>query len=263
MGRLRGCLWLTAGLVVAVLAGVIAYVTLSQAASRSAGEEAGPTVEVVVAARAIDVRSQLAAEDLTLQEMPVRTAPEGAIREIGQAAGQLTTVDLYPGEIIVARRLLDPNTIAPDGRMALVISDDQVLMAIPTEDLLSQVGILKAGDHVDLLFTLPFPTGSAIGGVVGGGQVEEQPMTFNLLQNVTIAAVVGGPTSTGETEGAPRALLLTVGPQDALVLKYVRDQGGIQDVVLRPPGVEEPYEIDPVDMDYMINRYQIPTEVGR
>jgi hypothetical protein len=31
MGRLRGCLWLTAGLVVALLAGVVAFVTLSRA----------------------------------------------------------------------------------------------------------------------------------------------------------------------------------------------------------------------------------------
>jgi pilus assembly protein CpaB len=216
----------------------------------------------VVAARPIAVRSQLAAEDLDQQEMPVQLAPEGYVRSIEDAAGMLTTIDLYPGEVIVARRLLDPNTIAPDGRLALVISDEEVLMAIPTVDLMSKVGILKAGDHVDLLFTMPFPVGSAIGGVVGRTG-EPQPMTFSLLQNVSIAAVVGGPTATGQTEGEARALLLTLSPQDALVLKFVRDQGGVQDIILRPPGVEEPYDVDPVDMDYMINRFQIPTELGR
>jgi len=218
-GRLRGCLWLTAGLVVAVIAAVLAYITIERyAVGSGAGDAAtGPTVAVVVAARAIPVRSQLVPEDLDIQEMPVRMVPEGAVGEIEGAAGQLTTVDLYPGEIVVARRLLDPNTIAPDGRLALVISDEEVLMAIPTADLMSQVGILKAGDHVDLLFTLPFPVGSAIGGIAGRTD-EDQPMTFSLLQNVTIAAVVGGPTATGESEGAPRALLLTIRDRALILL---------------------------------------------
>jgi pilus assembly protein CpaB len=249
-------------LIVAVIAAVVAYITVSRPADLGP-VDAGPTVPVVVAARAIPVRSQLVPEDLDVIEMPVRVVPETAVGDIEAAAGQLTTVDLYPGEIIVARRLLDPNTIAPDGRLALVINDEEVLMAIPTVDLMSQIGILKAGDHVDLLFTLPFPVGSAIGGIAGAGGEEEEPMTFSLLQNVTIAAMVGGPTATGETEGEPRALLLTLSPQDALVLKYVRDQGGIQDIVLRPPGVEEVYDVDPVDIEYMINRFQIPTEIGQ
>jgi pilus assembly protein CpaB len=252
-------------LIVAVIAGVVAYITIARLQEPGAGDlDTGPTVPVVVAARAIPVRSQLVPEDLDVMEMPVRMVPETAVGEIETAAGQLTTVDLYPGEIIVARRLLDPNTIAPDGRLALMINDDQVLMAIPTADLMSQIGILKAGDHVDLLFTLPFPVGSAIGGIAGTTG-EPEPMTFSLLQNVTIAAVVGGPsaTGTGDSEGAPRALLLTLSPQDALVLKFVRDQGGIQDVVLRPPGVDEVYDVDPVDIEYMINRFRIPTEIGQ
>ena len=52
-------------------------------------------------------------------------------------------------------------------------------------------------------------------------------------------------------------------PQDALVLKYVKDAGGILDIVLRAPGAEQPFDVEPVDVDYILNRYQIPTEVGR
>jgi pilus assembly protein CpaB len=116
---------------------------------------------------------------------------------------------------------------------------------------------------VDLLFSLDVPVGAALGGPSFGADQTEQ-MTFNLLQNITIAAVVGGPTGTGGREDTkPIALLLTVSPQDALVLKYVKDAGGIPDIVLRPPGVEGPYETEPVDIDYVIDRYQIPTETGR
>ena len=90
-----------------------------------------------------------------------------------------------------------------------------------------------------------------------------ESVTFNLLQNVTIAAIVTSQTATGGESGAARAILLTVSPQDALVLKYAMDAGGIVDIVLRSPGTERPFSIDPVDVDYMINRYRIPTVVGR
>jgi hypothetical protein len=47
------------------------------------------------------------------------------------------------------------------------------------------------------------------------------------------------------------------------MLKYVLDAGGIMDVVLRAPGVEQPFTTEPVDVDYLIRRYQTPIEVGR
>ena len=47
------------------------------------------------------------------------------------------------------------------------------------------------------------------------------------------------------------------------MLKYVKDAGGTLDMVLRAPGAEQPAEADPVDVDYVIKRYKLPTEVGR
>jgi pilus assembly protein CpaB len=174
--------------------------------------------------------------------------------------GKITMVDLYPGEIVLAQRLADPNVVSGDGRQALVVSEGQVLMAFPASDLMSEVGILKPGDHVDLLFSLNFP-GTATGGEGGGG---ERQATFDLLQNVTIAALVGGETTTGGTsQGPPKALLLTIAPQDALVLKYVKDAEGTLDIVLRGPGDTGPDDTNPVDVDIMINRYNIPAGPGR
>jgi pilus assembly protein CpaB len=276
MGRMRGCLWLTAGLVVAVLAGAVAFITLNRALGTQTGGGvlAGPQVQVVVAARTIEVRAQLAAEDLELKEFPVEAAPEGYVGELEEAVGRITLVELYPGEVILAQRLVDPNVISGDGRLALVVVEDQVLMAFPARDLMSQVGVLKPGDHVDMLFSLDFPVARGLvaapaegeeaeggGAGAGAGQQEEQA-TFNLLQNVTIAAIVTAPSGEGQA-GEPEAILLTVSPQDALLLKYAKDAGGEADIVLRAPGAEGPFDTDPVDVDYMINRYRIPTEVGR
>ncbi len=271
MGRLRGFLWLVAGLVIAAAAALVAFTTLSRATAQRAGQAvSGPQVQVVVAARAITVRSLLTAADLQVKSVAVEAAPEGAIREAAAAIGRLTLVDLYPGEIILAQRLVDPNVISGDGRQALVVSGEDVLMAFPTGDLMSRTGILKPGDHVDLLFSLGFPAAAAAAGGEGGAAQREQTTTFNLLQNVTIAAIVGGSTPgggsaiTGSTaSAAPNAILLTVSPQDALVLKHAKDKGAILDIVVRAPGNERPSTAEPVDLDYIINRYRIPIGAGR
>jgi pilus assembly protein CpaB len=256
MGRLRGCLWLTAGLVVAVLAGGVAFISLQRATAAGTVDniDAATLVPVVVAREAIVVRSQLTVDNLELIEVPVDTTPEGAIGSVDQAVGKITLVDLYPGEIILAQRLLDPNVITGDGRLALVVADGEVLMAFPAQDLMSRIGVLKPGDHVDLLFSLEFTQGA---------EEDEAQVTFNLLQNVTIAAIVGSQNDDGTVDGQPAALLLTVSPQDALHIKYAKDAGGIVDIVLRAPGVEQPFSVEPVDVDYMIRKYGIPIGAGR
>jgi pilus assembly protein CpaB len=252
-------LWLIAGLVVAVLAGAVAFISLQRATEASTIDEldAALLVQVVVAAQEIEVRGQLTVDNLALVEVPVDTTPEGAIGSIEEAEGKITLVDLYPGEIILAQRLLDPNVLTGDGRLALVVADGEVLMAFPTQDLMSRVGVLKPGDHVDLLFSLYFASDGE------GQEGEEAQVTFDLLQNLTIAALVGQKNDDGSLKGVPDALLFTVSPQDALVLKYAKDAGGIMDIVLRPPGIEHPYSTEPVDVDYLIRKYDIPVGMGR
>jgi pilus assembly protein CpaB len=222
-------------------------------------------VKVVTAAKAAAVRTLLTADMLGVKELPVQTVPDGYLTDPNQAAGKMTTTELAPGEILLASRLIDPNVVANNGRMALVMNQDQVLLAFPANDLMNSLGILKAGDHVDLFFSLPVADRTAATQASAGPQSEDLA-TFDALQNVTIAAVVSGDTNNDQTNPAPgqaKALLLTVSPQDALTLKYLKDAKAVMDVVLRAPGAEQPFETEPVDMDRIINQYRIPAAIGR
>jgi pilus assembly protein CpaB len=259
MARLRGFIWLAAGLVVAALAGIVAFVTLSTAAPMEGDQPmvSPPSVSVVVAARRVEVRSLLTAEDLELRDIPVDAVPETALRDVEDGVGRITMVDLYPGEILLDQRVLDPDVLAADGRTAVLINDDQVLMAFPAGDLMSQLNVLKRGDHVDLLVTMNLPPDALTEapGVVRAEGEGTEPTTFSLLQNVIVSQIMRGGE---EGEGGARAFLFTVDPQDALLLKYVKDTDGTMDVVLRAPGVEGEFELFPVELDYLINRYQVP-----
>ena len=65
--------------------------------------------------------------------------------------------------MLLSQRLTDPNVVTGDGRKALVIAENEVLTAFPASDLLSKVGVLKPGDHVDMLFTVKFTAGAQQG----------------------------------------------------------------------------------------------------
>lgn len=271
MSHMRGFIWFAAGIVLALLAGFVAYSTLTRVAETPVEEgAAGPTISIVVANRNIPARTLLTQEDMTVVDFPAGAAPDGQISALDEAVGKLTLVAIYGGEPVLEQKLIDPNITGADGRNAVFLNEDQVLMAVPAQDLFSRVGVLKPGDRVDLLYSLSFPENRGIGGADDAEKSEQS--TFALLQNVTIVGMIGAIEPIDETApeevaaattGRPDSLLVTLPPQDALTLKYLIDAGGVLDVVMRAPGVERPFEVDPVDIDYLINRYSIPTGPGR
>jgi pilus assembly protein CpaB len=261
MARTRGCIWLVAGVIVALLAAVVGYVVLSRQAGEGPGagaQDAGATVTVVAATGAIPIGAALTADQITEKVVPVQAAPEGYIADADEAVGKITLTDLAPGEILLAARLAEPNVASGDGRIALVMDRDNVLMAFPADDLMNSLGLLKPGDHVDLLFTMRFT--DRTGGVEGD---TEELVTFKAIENQPIAAIVGGEADENGNATQAKALLLTVSPEDAITLKYLKDAGAVMDVVLRAPGAEQPFDVDPMDVDRLINEYRIPAAIGR
>ncbi len=55
--------------------------------------------------------------------------------------------------------------------------------------------------------------------------------------------------------------MLALAPQDALVLKHLKDTGAIFDLVLRAPTSTELFDTVPVTSEYLIERFQIQTTI--
>jgi pilus assembly protein CpaB len=234
----------------------------------------------------IPIQTLLTEDDLTVVQVPVELASPNALGSFESAVGKITKVPLVTGEILMRHHLADPTNI--QGDVAFVIEDDQVLMAFPADDLMSQINILQPGDLVDILVSLEQPVLPGQVGFTDATGEEEQPedvlFTFNALQRVTISAFVveittsprqaSSTTATGtrsaEPEGTPQptptpepsqiepqAVLLALDPQDALILKHLKDAGGIVDIVLRAPTSNQIFELNPVMPEYMRDRYDL------
>lgn len=242
-------MWLAAGLLLAVMAGAVAFITMQRTLSAYAKPVEEPKAPVLVAARDIPLQTVIAAGDVRVRQVPPDMIPPDALTDPQGAVGQLTTADIANGEIILRRRLIAPDYVGP--KAAFVMDPKQVVVAFPASDLLTSIGIVRPGDHVDLMLTYDF----------GKNVTGAAPMinTLTVLQDLRIAALITGPGQGGQP-GPPVAILLALDPQDALMLKYLRDAGAAADLALRSPAAKGLFDVVPVDGQYILRKFQVRWE---
>ncbi len=277
MSRVSGCLWLVVGLVLALVAGGVVFVTLQRATVSN--NQGGPavTTSVVVVARPLQAGTLLTESDLTTQQLPATALPAGALTRISDASGQVTTIDLDIGEMILAHHLTQPDVTGAN--LGFTLSEGQVAVTLAADDLLSQAQLIQPGSRVDILYSLEIETlanSTALGDNLGdngatGAKREKQWFTFGTLQGVTVVSVIRSGTA-GKAEasgllsgggGAPvlgsaYAYILALDSQDALALKYLKDAGAVMDLAIRNVADETEHETRPVDLPYLIDKYQLP-----
>jgi hypothetical protein len=213
------------------------------------------------------------------------------VSDVSDVIGQISMIEMTAGEILMRHHLADPTNIGTQD-LGFIIEEDQVVMAFPATDLMSQVDVLQAGDLVDILMSVEVPVlpDETSGLVASEGQAAEEDetlFTFNALQRVTIQAIVievlpeqrttGAATTTTRTTlgGTPaptatpgperleaQAILVALSQQDALVLKHLKDAGGIADIVLRAPTADRIFDLEAVSAEYLKDRYELVETPG-
>lgn len=289
MNRTRGILLALLGIGVIVV-GVVFVASLVRPMAIAAPQPTPRpplTVPVVVVTHDVPLNVALQASDLGLVDMPIELAPKGALTDINAGVGMVTKVQLVGGEMLMQHHLADPTNTTRD--YAFTIRNDQVLMAFPTTDLMSQIKILQPGDQVDILVSVeesvrPESASDSAVSDAEDAEPEDELFTFSALQRTSISAVVvevtqrqsssssssrastglaaagatPQPTPTPEPEDIkPQAILLALAPQDALVLKHLKDAGGVFDIVLRSPTSTQRFELSPVSAEYVKDQYQL------
>jgi pilus assembly protein CpaB len=240
------------------------------------------TAKVLIITHDVAIGSLLTANDMVQVDMPIELVPRDALTDLAQADGKMVKENMVANEVVLAHNLADPTNAAGD--LAFVIGDNQVLMAFPSDDLMSGLGVLQPGDNVDILVSIDQVV--EVIPATGQSTTQEQQtinelFTFDALQRVVIQAVIAdvvqqegtapvAATVVQNASGTPvptptpipgarkmRAYLLAVSPQDALVLKHLKDAGGTFDIVLRSPTSKESFELSPVMSDYLNDRYEL------
>jgi pilus assembly protein CpaB len=239
-------------------------------------EEIVVKTSVVVLTRDLSLGDLIKDNDIQLVEAPVDIVPRNALTRLDEAVDRIVKSDLVQGEILLASNLANPTMENND--LAFILSEDHVLMAFPADDLMSTESMIERGDIIDIFATFDQEI-ETIGELPTTEGEEQEPetrtFTVDTLQKVSVTAlvleVIGEEENTGnaplgletgeEAEEAPepetriRAYLLALPPQEALILKHLKDTGAIFDIVLRAPTSRQQFDLTPVTAEYIIELY--------
>jgi pilus assembly protein CpaB len=268
--RTRGILLLLVGLVL-IAAGVVAVFLLTQqVVTPRAAPTAVPVVKspVVIVTHDISLGALLKAEDLSILEVPAETVPRDAMTSIDEAAGKYVKTELVQGEMVLLHNLANPTNINHD--LAYTLSEDHVLMAISFSDTMTSMGIIQRGDIIDIFVTRtdmvqPTPAPGEPTPEPGKGKVPKL-FTFDANQKMSVTAMVMDVVVSGEqnAEATPtpgqtkyviHSYLLAMNPQDALVLKHLKDTGAQFDLVIRAPTSTKKFDLTPITEEYIVELY--------
>ncbi len=263
------------GIIVAVVGILLialgAYAVVRLVQNTSEPEEA-PVAEVevvtqtvVVASRDLFLGTLITSGDVITKEVPVEATPREFVVSVEDAVDKILKVDMVGGEILTPQNLANPTDVTHD--IAWVMSETHVLMAFPATDLISRLSIVQRGDIVDFYATIS----SEIETINENGETEIQTtrLTLDSMQRVEITALVADiivndeqvRAEAGEDETVPRrsvniqAYLLALDPQDALILKFLKDSGANFDLVLRAPTSTGQFNLTPVTAEYLQELY--------
>ena len=231
------------------------------------------TTDIIITTHDLAVGAVINREVVQIATVPVSLVPRDALLTIEAALGKIAIVHLIQGEMVLQHHLADPTNVSHD--IGYTIAEDQVLIAFPSTDLMSTLGVLQRGDNVDIFASMTVEVSPTLT-TPGTGTTEEEKLsrlfTFDAFQRVKISAIVadvvassGSTTPTqGQAQPTPnpasvkvKAYLLALNAQDALVLKNMRDAGAVFDIVLRSPTSNELFDISPVTVDYLLQRYKL------
>jgi pilus assembly protein CpaB len=268
--RTKIVLIIVAGLILVVI-GIFASATLIQRLRPSqepeAVEEVTVKTDVVVMTRDLYLGDTIASGDVKLTSVPVEIAPRNVLTSIEEAVGKIVKTDLIQGEMLLSHNLASPTNSNND--LSFFLSDNHVLMAFPADDLMSRESMIKTGDIVDIFatFTEKVKTVGETTTTDQDDEPETRTFTVDAMQNVTVTAMVldviveedeSNTLLDGETvddtrpEAKIEAYLLALDPQDALILKHLKDTDAIFDIVLRAPTSTVQFYLTPVTEEYII-----------
>ena len=222
---------LIAALAALVLAATGAVVLLAYVRGADARALAGvQTVDVLVVDR--PVAEGTPGEDLAdlvrTERLPAKAAVPGGVTDLDALTGQVATVDLQPGEQLLAARFAAPEDLTVPGTVAAPAGTSEVSILLEPQRAVG--GRLAAGDTVGVHVSLDGRTRAVLSRVL-----------VTQVQGAPVAVADGEGTDTASSGGAaPSAsLMVTLGlrPEAAEAVVFGMEHGTVW-LSLEPEGVD-------------------------
>lgn len=257
MSRKRiGIILAVLGALLAGIAGVYVYMQLTEAEEIA---RLNPAKNVVVAVRDLPERVKVPEDAVEIMKVPAAMVPDQAALTVEEVVGKYPLAPLYKNEVITKPKLA--NTLGP-AAPSFALKEGMVAIGIAGNDLLTGAGAIRAGDHVDMILTVPIVTGQPLTEIVitdPDELVNPSPLTTQkLLQNLEVLRVGTFPATNAQGDKVETKGVVTVqaSHQDALIVTWAQDMGAKLSLALRHPSDKEPVETGAITADYVFRKFK-------
>lgn len=225
---MKGKIALILALAIGGLAALMLYQYLSDIQAKSVA--AKETRAVVVAAKTIPARTRLDNSMVSIQVMPEAYAHPGALSDLTEVVGKISTTVIQAGEQVLTSKITDEKETSRG--MAYTIAQGKRAISIAADEVIGVSGFLGPGDKVDVIAGVDLP--------------DKNLTTMLVVQDVRVLAV--GPYLERPTPDEPisemKTVVLEVTPSEALQLLMADEAGHIR-LLLRPAVAENKVNVRP------------------
>jgi pilus assembly protein CpaB len=198
---------------------------------------------VVVAKQ--DIPSGTAIKESMLKEETVykdMLQPRAAT-SIDRAIDKITLAPISKGEQVLLNKI---TLSGQEGSLSMKVPSGKRAITIPVDNISSVGGMVRPGDHVDIVGMVPIPAVNAEGKQV------TQMTTMPLFQDVLVLAVgqefTSIPGTKKEEKAVSAVITLALSVQEANLTAFVQEQGRIR-LILRSPGDTQVQSVAPASWD--------------
>lgn len=227
-------------------------------------EKISNQVTVFVAKQNIPSGATISSNMLDPKIASTQQVKPSVIVSLDKIVGMTAMVNIAKNELITADKLSAPGKESQQTGLSQLTPPGKRAITINVDNISGLVGMIKPGDYVDVLTTLPLPVKTP------DGKQATQVVTLPLFQNISVLAVgqeIGTTIAQDErykkketsakAEAAP-LITLALSPQEASLLAFAQEQGKIR-LVLRSPVDSKTQPIQPATWDTFF-QYITPPE---
>lgn len=265
--RRGGRILILLGLILGFAVFAVAFLFLQQTVPTGPSIELQTTV-AVTARQPISQCSVITVEMLDTVEVRIEESVN-TFTNPGQVAGLTALREIPVGSLITRDMVVTLQEAGARGLASCLIPEGRVALAFPLTDLSSVAGAIQASDFVDVLATITFEAELRSGTERRLGQAL---VTQTILQDAQVlhiglwtVPVAPQTQQQQQQQQAPAAnfITLAVTPQDALVLKYLRDDPTFRvDFALRRATEHGERVTESVTLQYILTRFNVTIPEG-
>lgn len=215
-----------AAIILALIGGFLLFNYVQNADERAlAGVE---TQEVLVVSELIpaNTAAETVADFVAVQKLPAVAVVPGALSDLTDVSGQVTTVDLEPGEQLLPSRFVDPASLAEPTRVDVPVGMQELAVLLDPQRVIG--GQLKPGDVVGVFVSLDSPPADDYKTKLVLNQVLVTRIEGSITADPGQTQPLGGAEEQGATvPTSPIMVIVALGSPDAERLVFGMEHGTV------------------------------------